>query len=72
MLGATNGLAQMATSIMRAIGPALINSLFSLSIEQNILGGKGYIVYMVQLGLLLVISKTITLFPSEPWRNEED
>ncbi|KAF4596671.1 hypothetical protein EYR38_008059 [Pleurotus pulmonarius] len=39
LLGATNGLAQTTVSIMRAIGPAAANSLFSLSIEKQYLGG---------------------------------
>lgn len=32
-LGATNGLAQMAVSVMRAVGPAGASGLFSLSLE---------------------------------------
>ena len=36
-LGATNGLSQMAVSIARAIGPAMSTSLFSFSVENNIL-----------------------------------
>lgn len=40
-LGATNGLSQTTVSISRAIGPALSTSLFSISVERNILGGYG-------------------------------
>ncbi|KAF5379788.1 hypothetical protein D9615_005709 [Tricholomella constricta] len=44
-LGATHGLSQMAISIVRAIGPAASNGLFSLSIEHDYLGG--YLVYYI-------------------------
>ncbi|KAG6906444.1 hypothetical protein DXG01_013927 [Tephrocybe rancida] len=44
-LGATNGLSQMTVSMMRAIGPAAANSLFSLSIEKDLM--SGYLVYYV-------------------------
>ncbi|KAF8896546.1 major facilitator superfamily multidrug-resistance, DHA1 sub-family [Infundibulicybe gibba] len=49
-LGATNGLSQMSVSIMRAIGPAAANSMFSLSIEKNYLGG--YLVYYVLVAVV--------------------
>jgi len=57
-LGATNGLSQMSVSIMRAIGPAAANSLFSLSIEKGYLGG--YLVYYV----LVVMSGAALAFSS--------
>ncbi|KAH9928662.1 MFS general substrate transporter [Fomitopsis serialis] len=40
-LGSVNGLSQMSVSVMRAIGPAMANSLFSLSIDEShhLLGG---------------------------------
>ncbi|KIM39395.1 hypothetical protein M413DRAFT_447318 [Hebeloma cylindrosporum] len=44
-LGATNGLSQMSVSVMRAIGPAAANSLFSISMAKGYLGG--YLVYYV-------------------------
>ena len=40
-LGATNGLSQTTVSLARAIGPALSTSLYSFSIEYNVLGGYG-------------------------------
>ena len=40
-LGTINGLAQTAVSSARAVGPALSTSLFSFSIQYNILGGYG-------------------------------
>jgi len=44
---------QMTVSIMRAIGPALANSLFSLSIEKGYCGG--YLVFYI-LMLIVVVS----------------
>ena len=40
-LGSVNGIAQMVVSLMRTIGPATANSLFSLSIDEthHYLGG---------------------------------
>ena len=34
-LGATNGLAQLSVSIVRAIGPALASSMYSLSTDRD-------------------------------------
>ncbi|CAE6445274.1 unnamed protein product [Rhizoctonia solani] len=50
-LGTLNGISQTIISIIRAIGPAAATSLFSLSIEKNILGG--HLVYAVLLGISL-------------------
>lgn len=72
MLGATNGLAQTVVSVTRAIGPALINSLFSLSIQKNILGGHGYIVYIIQFLLVLAMFYAASLFPKKPWINGQE
>ncbi|KAF8637897.1 hypothetical protein AX17_002520 [Amanita inopinata Kibby_2008] len=67
-LGATNGLAQTMVSISRAIGPALSTSLFSLSVEKNLLGG--YAVYAILfmcscLALLLAMR-----MPSKIWEEQ--
>lgn len=48
-------LLQVAVSVMRAVGPAATNSLFSLSMAHNWLGG--YLVYYV-----LVVFVGIALF----------
>jgi hypothetical protein len=68
-LGATNGLAQTTVSIARAIGPAFATSLFSFSVEQNILGGYGvYSLFLVlSIGALLLA----THLPAELW-DEDD
>ncbi|KAG1779026.1 MFS general substrate transporter [Suillus placidus] len=44
-LGATNGLAQMTASIVRAIGPATSTSMFAYSVQHKLMGG--YAVYAV-------------------------
>ncbi|KAJ7674120.1 hypothetical protein B0H17DRAFT_1208252 [Mycena rosella] len=43
--GTINGLAQTAVSSAKAFGPAMATSLFSLSVEKNLLGG--YAMYVV-------------------------
>jgi hypothetical protein len=51
-LGATNGLAQALGSVTRGLGPSIASSLFSLSLERQILGGN--MVYVALSGLTLV------------------
>ncbi|OAX43209.1 MFS general substrate transporter [Rhizopogon vinicolor AM-OR11-026] len=48
-IGATNGLAQTVVSITRAVGPALVNTAYSLSIEKQLLGGN--MVYWLMVGM---------------------
>ncbi|KAF5359367.1 hypothetical protein D9756_003058 [Leucocoprinus leucothites] len=52
LLGSINGLVQMSGCIMRTIAPTFASSLFSMSIEDGILGG--YMVYVVIYAILLV------------------
>ena len=55
-LGATNGIAQLAASIVRAIGPAGATSLFALSLDQDWIGGYGvYAVFTVLSCALLFV-----------------
>ncbi|KAF9048269.1 MFS general substrate transporter [Hymenopellis radicata] len=59
-LGATNGICQMTVSVFRAIGPAAANSLFSLSLKENLMGG--YFVYYVLIattGVSLVVASLL-------------
>jgi hypothetical protein len=49
-VGATNGLAQMIVSVMRAVGPAAANSAFSISVERQYLGGN--MVYCVMAAMV--------------------
>jgi Na+-transporting methylmalonyl-CoA/oxaloacetate decarboxylase gamma subunit len=67
-LGSVNGLAQTATSFMRAIGPASATSFFAISIEKDFLGGN--LAYIV-LALLTVLAYGVgELLPKELWPRE--
>jgi len=68
-LGAVNGLAQMSVSVMRAIGPAAANSLFSLSIQNNYLGGS--LVYVVLICVVCVSTVVASMLPARVGSNEE-
>lgn len=48
-LGTVNGLAQMVSSGMRAIGPAIATTLFALTMTKNLLGGQ--LIWVFQLVL---------------------
>lgn len=60
-VGATNGLAQVIVSIMRAVGPAAANSAFSISIERQYLGGN--LVYCVMAGMVCMAIGIGVLLP---------
>lgn len=64
-LGSVNGISQMTVSIMRAIGPAAANSLFSLSISKNLLGGS--MVYYILMGVVGVSIFVASLLPKQIW-----
>jgi len=66
-LGATNGIAQLLVSIMRAIGPAAATSLFSLSLAEGYLGGG--MVYMVLLMISLAAVTIGTTLPQQAWQS---
>ena len=52
-------------SIARAIGPALSTSLFSFSVEKNILGGSGvYVAFATLSGFAIYLA---TRLPPKPW-----
>ncbi|TDL19260.1 MFS general substrate transporter [Rickenella mellea] len=68
-LGATNGLAQMLVSITRCIGPAVANSLFSLSLEHGYLGG--WLVYYVLILITAVAFAGGTMLPRKLWKRAE-
>ena len=68
-LGATNGLSQTTVSIARAIGPALSTSLFSFSVEKNILGGFAvYVAFATLSGFAIYLA---TCLPPKPWDEHE-
>ncbi|KAJ7163911.1 member of major facilitator superfamily multidrug-resistance, DHA1 sub-family [Mycena crocata] len=64
-LGATNGLCQLSVSLMRTIGPAAANSLFSLSMEKGYLGG--WMVYYVLMATTVVALWVAAQLPRRPW-----
>jgi len=66
-LGATNGLSQTTASIVRAIGPALSTSLFSYSVQHNILGGYGVYVLMATLSLFALV--IAAFLPAHLWED---
>lgn len=68
-LGATNGLSQTTVSIARAIGPALSTSLFSYSVEMNLLGG--YAVYVIFAILSYFALRLATCLPEKVWDWED-
>ncbi|KZT07602.1 MFS general substrate transporter [Laetiporus sulphureus 93-53] len=68
-LGATNGIAQLVASILRAIGPASATSLYALSLEENWLGGYGVYAILVAVSCLLIF--VATPLPREAWEKEE-
>ncbi|KAJ7075174.1 major facilitator superfamily domain-containing protein [Mycena belliarum] len=67
--GTVNGLSQTTASISRAIGPVLSTSLFSLSVEWNILGGYAvYAFFFILSALALLLARRL---PERVW-DEED
>ncbi|KAL0573238.1 hypothetical protein V5O48_008726 [Marasmius crinis-equi] len=69
-LGATNGLSQTVVSIARAIGPAMATSLFSFSVQENILGGYG--VYALFCALSVGGVLLGTQLPKRVWDDPEE
>ena len=65
-IGATNGLAQMVVSVMRAIGPATVNSAYSLSIEKHVMGG--YFAYWVMVAMVALTLWVGSLLPKNMWK----
>ncbi|OAX43208.1 MFS general substrate transporter [Rhizopogon vinicolor AM-OR11-026] len=66
-VGATNGLAQMVVSVMRAVGPAAANSAFSISMERQYLGGD--MVYCVMAGMVFMAMGVGVLLPCCVWND---
>jgi MFS family permease len=71
-LGSVNGLAQFSVSIVRAIGPAAANSLFSLSIDptRHYLGG--YLVYWAMSCLTCLAIVAGLYLPKKVWGPEDE
>lgn len=68
-LGATNGFAQMMTSVQRTIGPAASASLFAFSLDQNILGGN--FAYVVLLGVVWAGLGVAVQLPKDTWKHNK-
>ncbi|KAJ7760685.1 major facilitator superfamily domain-containing protein [Mycena maculata] len=67
--GTVNGLSQTSAALARAIGPALSTSLFSLSVQYNLLGGYFvYVFFFVLSGLALVLAEHL---PNQIWEDIE-
>ncbi|OAX35437.1 MFS general substrate transporter [Rhizopogon vinicolor AM-OR11-026] len=54
-LGATNGLAQMTASIVRAFGPAASTSMFAYSLQHKLLGGYAVYVVLVTMSVFSLV-----------------
>jgi MFS family permease len=62
-LGATNGIAQLVASIVRAIGPATATSLYAFSVGHDLLGG--YAVYVILIALTILSVKIALMLPKD-------
>jgi len=69
-LGATNGLAQTTVSLARAIGPALSTSLYSFSIQNNLVGGYG--VYAILASFSVAALFLAIQLPKKLWNKVEE
>lgn len=68
--GSVNGVSQTLVALARAIGPAMSTSLFSLSVQHNLLGGYlVYVIFVVLSGLALVLAHRL---PDEVWDDVDD
>jgi len=67
-IGATNGVAQIVGTIMRAIGPTVATSLFAFTMEHNVAGGK--FVYLVLMGLTCLALVMAMPLPSKATRTK--
>jgi len=73
-LGATNGLSQTTVSIARAIGPAMSTSLFSFSVQKNILSGYGVyalLTFASCLALILAARLPYNVWPEHDRLSED-
>ena len=68
-LGATNGIAQVLVSITRAVGPAFVNSVYSLSIDKEHHYMNGGLVYYMTVVLSLGAVWMGSLLPKHPFKD---
>lgn len=71
-LGTVNGLAQLSVSLVRAIGPAAANSLFSLSIDPTRHYLNGNLVYWVMSGVTCFAVWAGSYLPQKVWGAEDE
>jgi hypothetical protein len=67
-LGATNGIAQLSVSVVRAVGPALVSSAYSLSIDKEHHYMNGRLVYYMTVALSLAAIMVGTLLPKRAFK----
>ncbi|KAJ7881008.1 major facilitator superfamily domain-containing protein [Mycena olivaceomarginata] len=68
--GSVHGMSQTLVSLSRAVGPAMSTSLFSLSVQHNLLSGyMVYLVFFVLSGFALVLAERL---PEEVWDDADD
>ncbi|KAH6909206.1 major facilitator superfamily multidrug-resistance, DHA1 sub-family [Coprinopsis sp. MPI-PUGE-AT-0042] len=60
-MGAANGMAQLVASSMKAVAPTVATSLFSISLQENLLGG--YMVYFILLAVVCTGIRLSILLP---------
>ena len=68
-LGATNGFAQTSVSFMRGVGPALVSSMYSLSIDEDHHYLNGGLVYYVAVAISFGTILVGSLLPRHPWKD---
>ena len=61
-MGTAIGIAQMSNAAMRSIAPALVSSLFSISLQRQLASGN--LVFYILMGLILVGIRLSHLLPS--------
>lgn len=64
-LGTLNGLAQTVASVQRTFGPAAADSLFALSVTNNILGGN--LLYVVLFMVVCIGLWVAVKLPKHVW-----
>ena len=72
-LGAIHGLSQTAVSIARIIAPSLSTSLFSFSVERNLLGGYAvYAVYLFSSSFAVWVAMKLPHGVRPAWEGEDE
>ena len=68
-LGATNGISQLSVSVVRAVGPVLASSMYSLSIDRDHHYMNGGLVYYVTVAMSLGAIWVGSLLPKHPFKD---